>query len=150
MNVFLSSAGRLSTNPFHTQFLWKYILIWEETHYVLIILTSFLGHEAPNGEGLQICFQTTNKSTINISDNDIEFKSLLMSCQIWNKELNTKMLKEKTKCTINTREQLLTPMPRNGHIGLGIERNSDLESKITGLKHLEGNRGITCCVPPES
>ncbi len=125
MNVFLSSAGRLSTNPFHTQFLWKYILIWEETHYVLIILTSFLGHEAPNGEGLQICFQTTNKSTINISDNDIEFKSLLMSCQIWNKELNTKSLKEKTKCTIHTREQLLTPMPRNGHIGLGIERNSE-------------------------
>jgi hypothetical protein len=110
----------------------------------------FLRHEAPNGEGLQICFQTINKPAINISDKDIEFKSLLMSFQSWNKELNTKSLKEKTKCTIHTREQLLTPMPRNGHIGLGIERNSGLESRITGLKHLEGNRGITCCVPLES
>ena len=94
--------------------------------------------------------QTTNKPTINISDKDIEFKSLVMSCQRWNKELNTKSLKEKTKCTTHTREQLLTPMPRNGHIGLGIERNSGLESGITGLKHLEGNRCITCCVPLES
>ena len=110
----------------------------------------FLRHEAPNGEGLQICFQTTNKPAIDISDWDVEFKSLWMNCQSWNKELNTKSLKEKTKCTIHTREQLLTPMPRNGHIGLGIERNSGLESKITGLKHLEGNSGITCCVILES
>ncbi|MGB7953725.1 MAG: hypothetical protein WCF23_07070, partial [Candidatus Nitrosopolaris sp.] len=60
----------------------------------------FLRHEDPNGEGLLICFQTTNTPAIDISDKDIEFKSLRMSCQSWNKELNTKSFKEKTKCTI--------------------------------------------------
>ena len=108
MNVFLSSAGRLSTNPFHDSISLVSISSFGKRHYGKSHPDFFLRHEAPNGEGLQICFQTTNKHAIDISDKDIEFKSLRMSCQSWNKELNTKSFKEKTKCTIHTREQLLT------------------------------------------
>lgn len=60
----------------------------------------FLRHEAPNGEGLQIYFQITNKPAIDISDKD---NSLWMNYQSWDKELKTKSVKEKTKCTIHAR-----------------------------------------------
>jgi hypothetical protein len=71
-----------------------------------------------------------------------------MSCQSWNKELNAISFKEKTKCTIHTRAITDRICPEMDTLNWVL--NEILESKIAGLKYLEGNGSIACCVILES